>query len=304
MTRTIGFIGLGTMGAPMARNLLRKGFSVVAYDLSSAQVALLCEAGAQTGTSPKDVASRSSVIITMLPSAKAVHAVALGDDGLIEGCRAGTIYLDMSTMAPATSRALSARFAHVGVDMLDAPVSRGHEGAIAGTLSVMVGGKLSAYESVLSVLHAMGTDIFYCGPSGMGALFKLVNNAIVATTTCAISEALVMGVKAGARLDHLLPVLQASSANGFVLEQFFARKALRGDFEPGGSIDIVAKDLELALAVAGEGRVAMPLGAASYHQYSLLRGQGAGNRDFTSVIKLAEAAAGVQARLSEPGIGQ
>ena len=226
------------------------------------------------------------------------------DDGLIQGGRAGTIYLDMSTMAPATSRALSSRFANVGVDMLDAPVSRGHGGAIAGTLSVMVGGKLSAYERVLDVLHAMGTDIFYCGPSGTGALFKLINNSIVATTACAISEALVMGVKAGADLARLLPVLQASSAYGFVLEQFFARKALRGDFEPGGSIDIVAKDLELALAVAGEGRVAMPLGAASYHQYSMLRGQGAGNRDFTSVITLAEGAAGVQARLSEPGDGQ
>ena len=304
MTQTIGFVGLGTMGAPMARNLLRKRFSVIAYDLSSAQVASLCDNGAQAGNSPKDVASRSSVIVTMLPSARAVHDVALGDDGLIQGCRAGAVYLDMSTTAPATSRALSSRFADVGVDMLDAPVSRGHEGAIAGTLSVMVGGELSAYRRVHGVLQAMATDIFYCGPSGMGALFKLVNNSIVATTACAISEALVMGVKAGAELDRLLPVLQASSANGFVLEQFFAHKALRGDFEPGGSIDIVAKDLELALAVASEGRVAMPLGAVSYHQYSMLRGQGAGNRDFTSVIALAEGAAGVQVRFSEPGDGQ
>lgn len=300
MTQVIGFVGLGTMGAPMARNLLRKGFSVIAYDLSSAQVGTLCDKGAQAGTSPKDVASRSSVIITMLPSARAVHDVALGGDGLIEGCHAGAIYLDMSTTAPATSRALSFRFAEVDVDMLDAPVSRGHEGAVAGTLSVMVGGELSAYERVLDVLRAMATDIFYCGPSGTGALFKLVNNSIVATTACAISEALVMGVKAGAELDRLLPVLQASSANGFVLEQFFARKALRGDFEPGGSIDIVAKDLELALAVAGEGRVAMPLGAVSYQQYSLLRGQGANNQDFTSVITLAEGAAGVKVRLAPP----
>lgn len=293
----VGFIGLGTMGAPMARNLLRKGFDVVVHDVSGSSVDALCSDGARRGGSPKAVAALCSTVVTMLPSEGAVRSVVLGDDGLIHGFESGAIYIDMSTVEPATSREVAGRLRSVGVDMLDAPVSRGHEGAIAGTLSIMVGGDRAVYERAVGVLQAMGTDIFYCGPAGMGALFKLVNNAIVATTACAIAESLVMGVKAGADLSTLLPVLRASSAKSFVLEEFYAKKALRGDFAPGGSIDIVAKDLELAMSVAGPTGVAMPLCGISYQLYTILRGRGFGGRDFSSVITLAEEAAGVQARL-------
>jgi 3-hydroxyisobutyrate dehydrogenase-like beta-hydroxyacid dehydrogenase len=232
----------------------------------------------------------------MLPSEKAIRSVVLGENGLIAGFEPRSVYIDMSTVDPSTSREIGIRLQGVGVDMLDAPVSRGHEAAIAGTLSIMVGGERTTYERSLDVLRAMGTHIFYCGPAGMGALFKLVNNAIVATTTCLIAEAIVMGVKAGADLAALYPVLRASSANGFVLENFFGKKAFRGDFDPGGSVDIVAKDLELTLRVAGESKVAMPLATIAYQLYSILHACGQGDRDFTSVLELVERAVGVQAR--------
>lgn len=161
----------------------------------------------------------------------------------------------------------------------------------------MVGGEHEVFEGCLDILKSMGTDVFYCGKSGMGTVFKLVNNVIVACTACSVSEGLVMGVKAGAKLETLLQVLGASSSNNFLLEHFFPKKALSGDFEPGGSVDTVHKDVALALNLAGECRVPMLFGAASYQLYSALRGRGLGDRDFTVVITLSEEAAGVQARL-------
>ncbi len=295
----VGFIGLGKMGKPMAKNLLQAGYPLIIHDVVEESLLELCALGAERGSSPRDVASRASVVITMLPSGAEVESVALGPRGLKEGLARSSVYIDMSTVHPATSRKIAHELAGNGVSMLDAPVSRGQEAAIQGTLSIMVGGGRDTYESCLDVFKSLGTDIFYCGESGMGAVFKLVNNLIVAITACSVSEALVMGVKAGAHLETLLQVLNASSSNSFVLEHFFPRKALRGDFEAGGSIDTVSKDLELALNLAGEHRVPMLFGAASYQLYSILRGQGLGHRDFTSVITLTEEAAGVQARLKQ-----
>jgi len=287
------------MGAPMARNLRCKGFNVIVYDVDGARVGPFREAGGiETAKSPQEVAMQASMVVTMLPSEEAIRSVVLGQNGLIAGFEPGSVYIDMSTVDPRTSREIGSRLEQVGVHMLDAPVSRGHQAAIAGTLSIMVGGERIVFERSLNVLRAMGTDIFYCGPAGTGALFKLVNNAIVATTTCLIAEAIVMGIKAGADLAALYPVLQASSANGFVLENFFGKKAFRGDFEPGGSVDIVAKDLELALRVAGESKVAMPLATVGYQLFSILHASGQGDRDFTFVLTLIEQAAGVQARFA------
>ncbi len=293
----VGFVGLGTMGLPMARNLLRRGASLVVHDRSAAAVEAAVSVGARSAASVAQVGREAEVVITMLPSEAAVRSVALGPDGLVHSMRPGGVHVDMSTVEPRTSREIASALAAAGIAMLDAPVSRGHEAAIAGTLSIMAGGDRAVFDRVRPVLEAMGTDVFHCGASGTGSLFKVVNNAIVATTACAVAEALVMGVKAGADLRALLPVLRASSSNSFVLERFFERKALRGDFEPGGSIDIVAKDLELALGVAGEHRVPAPMAALGYQLYAILRGQGHGGRDFASVLTLAEDSAGVHARL-------
>lgn len=297
MKRQVGFIGLGKMGKPMARNLLLAGYPLVVYDALPPGVEELCALGAKRGASPKDVALRSSVVITMLPGVPEVESVALGPDGLKDGLERESVYIDMSTVDPSTSRRIGRVLDEKGVVMLDAPVSRGQEAAIKGTLSIMVGGDRQVFDGCLELLKSMGTDVFYCGESGMGAVFKVVNNLIVAITTCSLSEALVMGVKAGARLETLLQVLVASSGNSFVLEHFFPRKALRGDFQPGGSVDTVKKDLELAIKLGEQCQVPMQFGAASYMLYSLFQGRGFGNLDFTAIIRLAEEAASIEARL-------
>lgn len=294
---TVGFVGLGKMGMPMAKNLLKKGFPLVVHDVSEAACGQMASLGAQLASGAGDLASRVGMVITMLPSGREVQLVALGKGGLKEGLARGSVHIDMSTVEPETTRLLAAEMAEIGVLTLDAPVSRGQQAAIDGTLSIMVGGDQAVYERCRPVLAAVGTDIFHCGDTGMGSVFKLVNNLIVATTVCAVSEALVMGVKAGANLRALVAVLNASSGNSFVLERFVQKKALMGDFKPGGSIDTVAKDMELALGLAGEHRIGLPLGAVAYQMYCLLRGQGDGGQDFTSVIKVAEAAAGIQARM-------
>jgi 3-hydroxyisobutyrate dehydrogenase len=297
MKQHVGFIGLGKMGKPMAMNALRAGHPLVVFDVQQAAVEELCALGAKRAASPKDVASRTPVVVTMLPGAPEVERVALGPDGLKEGLSRESVYIDMSTVDPSTSRRVGAALAEKGVDMLDAPVSRGQEAAIKGTLSIMVGGDRQVFDDCLDLFKSMGTDVFYCGEPGMGAVFKLVNNLLVAITACSISEALVMGVKAGAKLDPLLQVLLASSGNSFVLEHFFSKKALRGDFEPGGTVDTVKKDLELAIKLGEQCQVPMQFGAASYMLYSLFQGRGLGNLDFTAIIRLAEEASRVEARL-------
>jgi len=297
MSERIGFIGLGKMGEGMARNLLKGGYALTVYDLDVRPVSSLEAIGAARGASPRQVAGCSDVVITMLPSPAEVEAVALGAAGIREGLARGGIFIDMSTTGPATTGRVAQAMAEAGIAMLDAPVSRGQEGARAGTLSIMVGGDQTAFARVEPILRCMGTDIFYCGVNGMGAATKLVNNLIQGTITGIVAEGLVLGVKAGIALPTLLQVLGASSADNFVLRHFFPDKALRGDFEPGGTVYTVHKDLGLALELGDALQVPLMLGALAHQLYGTLRGKGHGDRDFTTLITLIEEAAGVTARL-------
>lgn len=298
--RRIGFIGLGNMGKPMARNLLKAGHAVVVHDVVEGPVRELCDLGAERGASVREVAARSSVVVTMLPSPRVVEAVALGEEGLRGALAPGSVYIDMSTVGPATIRKIARALGDDGVAVLDAPVSRGQHGAVKGTLSIMVGGDRGVFDRCQDIFTVLGTDIVYCGESGMGQVFKLVNNLIQGTITIAVSEGLVLGVKAGADLEKLLRVLGASSANNYTLEHFFPAKALRGDFEPGGTIDVVRKDLELAVSLGNELGVPTLLGSLSHQLYSVMHGRGLGERDFTAMITLVEDAAGVQVRFRTP----
>lgn len=300
MKTPLGFIGLGAMGKPMARNLLAAGYPLAVYDVRPEPVQELGALGAEAGRSPRHVASLASTVITMLPSPQALEAVAWGEEGLEDGWRPGAIHIDMSTVHPQTSRTMARALAERGIEMLDAPVSRGQQAAIEGTLSIMVGGDRGLFERCLEIFKALGTDVYHCGASGMGSVVKLVNNLIVGIVTGAVAEGLVVGVKAGAKLETLLEVLTASSANNFPLQHFFPRKALRGDFEPGGSVDIVYKDLALALSLGEDVSAPMLFGALSHQLYGLLRGRGMGQRDFTGIISLFEEAAGVHVRFAEP----
>jgi len=295
----LGFIGLGAMGKPMARNLLAAGYPVAVYDVRSEAVRELASLGAEPGQSPRHVATLASTVITMLPSPQVLEAVAWGNDGLKDGWRPGATHVDMSTVHPETSRTMARALAERGVGMLDAPVSRGQQAAIEGTLSIMVGGDRGLFERCLEIFKVLGTDVYHCGASGMGSVVKLVNNLIVGIVTGAVAEGLVVGVKAGAKLETLLEVLTASSANNFPLQHFFPQKALRGDFEPGGSIDIVHKDLALALALGDDVSAPTLFGALSHQLYGMLRARGFGQRDFTGIISLFEEAAGIHVRLAE-----
>jgi 3-hydroxyisobutyrate dehydrogenase-like beta-hydroxyacid dehydrogenase len=299
--RRIGFIGLGNMGKPMARNLLKAGHAVVVHDVVQAPVAELRDLGAEAAASARDVAAGSAVVVTMLPSPDVVEAVALGDGGLRGALAPGSVYIDMSTVGPATIRRIARALGDDGVAVLDAPVSRGQRGAIDGTLSIMVGGDRAAFEGCRDVLGALGTDVVYCGASGMGQVFKLVNNLIQGTITLAVAEGLVLGIKAGADLETLLRVLGASSASNYVLEHFFPAKALRGDLEPGGTVDVVRKDLELGVALGNELGVPTLLASLAHQLYGVAHGRGLGGRDFTAMITLVEDAAGVRVRLRDPG---
>lgn len=293
----IGFIGLGKMGAPMASNLLKAGHQLITYDLREAAGSLPGEA--IRATSLREVGERCTTVITMLPSPEIVELVAIGPAGLKDSMAPGSVYIDMSTTGPKVSLRIAEAMSEAGIKMLDAPVSRGEHGATHGTLSIMAGGDREVFERVLPVLDSMGTTIFYCGATGSGASTKLVNNLIQGTITGIVAEGLVLGARAGLNLPVLLKVLEASSADNFVLRHFFPTKALRGDFKPGGTVKIVEKDLGLAVQFANDLQVPSLFGTLSHQLYGLVRGRGRGEWDFTALITLFEETAGVEVRFED-----
>src|SRR5712691_11426807 len=197
MAHVIGFIGLGIMGRPMARNLLKAGYPLIVHSRSRGPVDELVAAGAKAGTSPKDIAGQSDVLITMLPNSPDVELVALGKDGIIEGAKSGLIFADMSTISQIVSKKIGKALAANAVQMLDAPVSGGHQGAINAALSIMVGGDKAVFDQVLPIFQAMGKTITLLGPLGFGGFTKLANQIIVAVNLTALAEALTLAKKVG-----------------------------------------------------------------------------------------------------------
>ena len=213
----IGFIGLGIMGKPMAKNLLKAGYRLVVYDILDAPVKELVEAGARAGSSPKDVAAQSELIITMLPNSPHVKAAVLGKNGVIEGAKAASVLVDMSSIAPLASREVAAALAAKGVEMLDAPVSGGEPKAIEGTLAIMVGGKDAVFAKVKDVLLKMGASAVLCGDIGAGNVTKLANQIIVALNIAAMSEAFVLATKAGVDPERVFDAVKGGLAGSAVL---------------------------------------------------------------------------------------
>ncbi|MBI4507747.1 MAG: NAD(P)-dependent oxidoreductase [Chloroflexi bacterium] len=297
--KTVGFIGLGVMGRPMATNVRRKGFPLVVYDLRPEPVAELVAQGAQAAGSPREVAQRSDVVVIMVRTSADVEQVIAGADGVLDGLKSSQTVIDMSTIAPSVTRRLAERVHAAGGRMLDAPVTRGQPGAIAGTLAVMVGGDPAVLEAHRDVLRAMATDIIHCGPNGIGQVVKLTNNLIAGVVNQAVSEGLVMGVKAGARLDTLLNLLHNGSARNYLLDEFYPRKALRGDFTPGFTVDLMAKDLDLALELGREINVPLIATAICRQLLGQAQAQGRGGLDQSGVLAVLEEMAGIEVRLPE-----
>src|SRR5919201_2597580 len=287
MAERIGFIGLGIMGKPMARNLLRAGYALVGYNRSPAPARELAAEGAETADSPRSVAERSDVIITMLPDSPQVQDVVAGPGGVLDGASAGTLLIDMSTISPVVTQEL-ARAAHErGVAMLDAPVSGGDVGAQQGTLSIMVGGREEDFRRAAPIFHALGKTVVHAGSHGAGQVVKGCNQIVVALTVEAVSEALVLGSKAGVDPAVIIRVLSGGLAANRVME-VRGPNFLEHDFEPGFRIDLHHKDLGIALAAGREYGVALPSTAAVNEMLQALRSRGMGDRDHSALLTFVE----------------
>jgi len=253
----VGFIGLGVMGKPMAMNLIRAGFTLIVWNRTRSKMNDLLKMGATGAESPRDVAERSDVIITMVSDSPDVEAVVLGKDGVIEGASKGQLVIDMSTISPEATRRIAAALAEKGVGMLDAPVSGGEIGAREGTLSIMVGGPRERFEEAQPILKAMGKRITYMGGSGMGQMAKLCNQVICTLNIQAVCEGLMLGAAGGLDLNGLLDVVTAGAANSWQLSNL-GPKMVRRDFAPGFRIRHQLKDIRLALAAAAELKLPLP----------------------------------------------
>ncbi len=293
----VGFIGLGTMGAPMARNLLNKGHRLIVADVEPAAVSALTAAGATAAATPRDVAAGSEIVITMLPDAPDVERVALGADGIVAGIRAGTIYIDMSTIDPRTTRNVGAAIAAKGAAMIDSPVGKTADAAVAGTLTLMVGGPEDVVARCRPVLDCMGTDFFYCGDLGAGQTMKLVNNLLATAVSEASIEALVSGVKSGLTLDTMMRVFRTTMAWNNALAIALPKRPLAGDFSPGFMMKLAHKDCRLALQMVDALGVSAPVGRAALASLDEGLKRGLQDHDVGALLKLREEAAGVEIRL-------
>jgi 4-hydroxybutyrate dehydrogenase / sulfolactaldehyde 3-reductase len=294
----VGFIGLGTMGAPMARNILKGGHSLTVFDLNRAACEALAAAGAVVAATPKEVAAASEVVITMVPDAPDVEKVALGPDGIVQGMRRSGVYIDMSTIDPATTQRVGKVFADAGVDMIDSPVGKTVEHAIAGTSTLMIGGDAAVIERVRPVLKTMGAELIHCGGLGMGQAMKLTNNLLATVLMAASAEALVAGAKAGLTLETMISVLKTTMAWNNQLAVAMHLRALKGDFDPGFMVKLAHKDCRLALAMDRDLGVDAPVGAATLKVLQEAIDKGLAGHDVGALLKLREDSAGVQVRLS------
>jgi 2-hydroxy-3-oxopropionate reductase len=290
-TPSIGLVGLGIMGRPMARNLLKAGYRLVVHDVVRGAVDELVAEGAVAGTSPREVAAATDVLITMLPDSPQVRDVYLGPDGAFEALRPGWLAIDMSSIAPSTARELAERAATSGAEMLDAPVSGGDKGAIAGTLSIMVGGSTEAFARALPILQAMGRTIVHVGPAGAGQVVKVCNQVTVAVVIEAVSEALLLGAKAGVDPAKIADVLQGGLAATKVLE-LRRENMLTGRFDPGFRIRLHRKDLKNAMELGAETQVALPAAAVVEQLMRAAAAAGRADYDHSGLLTVLEDLAG------------
>lgn len=287
MLDTIGFIGLGIMGKPMAHNLLKAGFGVIVHNRHQEVTDELVAAGASAGGQPREIATSCDVLIMMLPDSPQVEEVLVGNDGVIKGARTGLIVIDMSTISPIMTRTLATRLAERDITMLDAPVSGGDKGALAGTLSIMVGGNEKTFHRCMPIFQALGKTIVHVGGSGAGQVVKACNQIVVALVIEAVSEALVLGSKAGVDPAKILQVLNGGLAANRVIEQRGA-SMLAHDFTPGGRIKTHHKDMSIILALARMYGVSLPVSALVDQMFASLETRGRGNLDHTALLTYLE----------------
>ncbi|MFA9948942.1 2-hydroxy-3-oxopropionate reductase [Dentiradicibacter hellwigii] len=290
----IGFIGIGIMGRPMAKNLIKAGYALTVYD-KFAPTDDLVALGAVAAKSNKDVAAQSDIIITMLPNSPHVKEAVMGEDGVLEGARPGAILVDMSSIAPSASQEICAAAKAKGVTMLDAPVSGGEPKAIDGTLAIMVGGDKKTFETVKPILEKMGSSVVLVGDIGAGNVTKLANQIIVALNIAAVSEALVLATKAGVKPEAVFDAIKGGLAGSTVMNAKVPM-ILDGNFKPGFRIELHIKDLQNALDTAHNLNVAVPLTANVMETLQALKVDDMGANDHSAIVRFYEKLAKIEVR--------
>ena len=288
----IGFVGLGIMGKPMAKNLIKAGYELIVYDFNRQAVEDLVSCGAKAGISGKDVASQAEAVITMVPNSPHVRAAVLGENGIAEGAKPGTVLIDMSSIDPTESKKIGEECAKYGIEMLDAPVSGGEPKAIDGTLSVMVGGRKELFDQYYDMLMAMAGSVVYVGELGSGNVAKLANQMVVAINIAAVSEALAFAKKAGTDPELVYQAIRGGLAGSTVMDAK-APMMLSRNFKPGFRIELHIKDLNNALNAAHAISSPAPLTAQMMEIMQFLKSEGCDREDHSSIVKYYEKISGV-----------
>ena len=296
---SVGFIGLGIMGAPMVRNLCKAGFAPVVWNRTRAKAEALVAEGVTVAESPQAVAEAAPVVITMVTDTPDLLEVVEGSKGAAQGMVSGSVLIDMSTVSPSVTQELAARLERKGVAMLDAPVSGGSWGAQHGTLAIMVGGDEQVFERCLPIFQAMGQRITHMGPVGMGQTTKLVNQVLVVGTCAAVAEALVFAAAHGSDLERTIEAVAQGAAGSWQLQNLGPRMA-KGDFAPGFMVKLQQKDLRLIMEAAQERKLPLPVASLVRQLYASLEATGAGEEGTQALIKVFQKLAGVDARKPPP----
>ena len=293
---TIGFVGLGIMGGPMAKNLVDAGYDVVGYNRSDEPVDALVAHGGEGAETAAEAAEHGNVVITCLPDSTVVTEVMHADDGIVAGLGGGETVIDTSTISPTVTEELAAELDELGVSMLDAPISGGEEGAIAGTLSIMVGGDAAVLEAHRPILEVMGATVTHCGDNGAGQVTKACNQIVVASAMVGVSEALLFAKKAGADLEAVVEAISGGAAGCWTLDNR-APRMIEGNFEPGFFAEYQYKDLRIATGAGEAFGSPMPLTSLAHELYKSMEETGRGRDDNSGVLQVLEDLAGEEARV-------
>jgi 2-hydroxy-3-oxopropionate reductase len=283
----IGFIGLGIMGKPMAKNLLKAGYSLVVHNRSEGPVDELVSLGAERANTPNEIGAQCEVALTMLPNSPDVKNIALGKNGLIESLKPGSVLIDMSSINPMDSREIAGELAKNSIKMLDAPVSGGEPKAIEGTLAFMVGGDKAVFDEFNGLLSSMGASVVYCGGIGAGNVVKLANQIIVAVNIAAVSEALLFAKKSGVSPETAFNAIQGGLAGSAVMNAKVPMM-IEGNFVPGFRVDLHIKDMENAIAAGHSAGSPLPLTVEIMEMLQVLRAGGCGSEDHSAILKFYE----------------
>ena len=296
MKEKVGFIGLGAMGVPMSQRLLEAGYPLAVYDVRKEAVEAIVKKGAQAASSPKEVAGKCRKVITIVPNSDAVEQVVFGAGGLLEGMKAGDVLMEMTSAYPPSTLKVSQALAAKGVNMIDAPVSGGVVGAVAGTLSVMVGGEEKIFESCRPILSVMGKNLFYIGGIGFGHALKAINNFLSATTLAATSEAIILANKLGISPQRAIEVLAVSTGRSYTTELKFPKFVLPGTFNSGFTMELMHKDINTVTRLAREYKVPMFMANLVQELYGFALTHGDKKTDHTAIFSSLEDLAGTKVK--------